>query len=128
MSIVELLPPAPAADGEEPEDPRAELVRRLLEYEQIKLAARALDALPSVAAGLVSLPKDAPWSKDLMAELAAFPGGKNDDQVDPLLDAVALLLLKGSYGWDDASQAGLARIMGGGSNHAAWRQRLTGGW
>ncbi|MCX7692642.1 segregation/condensation protein A [Tepidimonas taiwanensis] len=41
-----LLPPAPAADGEEPEDPRAELVRRLLEYEQIKLAARALDALP----------------------------------------------------------------------------------
>ncbi|MCX7742173.1 MAG: segregation/condensation protein A [Tepidimonas sp.] len=42
-----LLPPAPRAEGqEEPEDPRAELVRRLLEYERIKLAAQALDALP----------------------------------------------------------------------------------
>jgi len=32
--------------GAEAEDPRAELVRRLLEYEQIKLAAARLDALP----------------------------------------------------------------------------------
>ena len=31
---------------DEAEDPRAELMRRLLEYEQIKLAAKALDALP----------------------------------------------------------------------------------
>ncbi|WP_027467351.1 segregation and condensation protein A [Deefgea rivuli] len=30
----------------EPEDPRTELMRRLIEYEQMKLAARALDALP----------------------------------------------------------------------------------
>ncbi len=41
-----LLPRPPAADGAEAEDPRAELVRRLLEYERIKLAARDLDALP----------------------------------------------------------------------------------
>lgn len=42
-----LLPPAPRTEGEpEPEDPRAELVRRLMEYERIKLAAQALDALP----------------------------------------------------------------------------------
>jgi segregation and condensation protein A len=41
-----LLPPKKAADGAEPEDPRAELVRRLLEYEQMKLAAARLDALP----------------------------------------------------------------------------------
>ena len=41
-----LLPPKKSADGAEPEDPRAELVRRLLEYEQIKLAAAHLDALP----------------------------------------------------------------------------------
>jgi segregation and condensation protein A len=34
--------------GEEPEDPRAELVRRLLEYERMKQAARELDALPLV--------------------------------------------------------------------------------
>jgi segregation and condensation protein A len=43
-----LLPPKPSADGVEPEDPRAELVRRLLEYEQIKLAAARLDELPLV--------------------------------------------------------------------------------
>ena len=41
-----LLPPRKSADGAEPEDPRAELVRRLLEYEQMKLAAARLDALP----------------------------------------------------------------------------------
>jgi len=41
-----LLPrPKPAA-GEEAEDPRAELVRRLVEYEQMKLSAQRLDALP----------------------------------------------------------------------------------
>jgi segregation and condensation protein A len=41
-----LLPKPPAQPGEEPEDPRAELVRRLLEYEQMKQAAREVDALP----------------------------------------------------------------------------------
>ena len=41
-----LLPPKKAAEGEEAEDPRAALVRRLLEYEQIKLAAARLNALP----------------------------------------------------------------------------------
>ena len=41
-----LLPPRRSADGQEPEDPRAELVRRLIEYEQMKLAAARLDALP----------------------------------------------------------------------------------
>jgi len=43
-----LLPAKPAAEGEEPEDPRAELVRRLLEYEQMKLAAAQLDAMPVI--------------------------------------------------------------------------------
>ena len=42
-----LLPPKKTVDGKEPEDPRAELVRRLLEYEQMKLAAHKLDALPT---------------------------------------------------------------------------------
>src|SRR5438270_6776988 len=43
-----LLPKPPALPGEEAEDPRAELVRRLLEYERMKLAARKLDELPRV--------------------------------------------------------------------------------
>ncbi len=41
-----LLPARRTDDGKEPADPRAELVRRLLEYEQMKLAAAQLDALP----------------------------------------------------------------------------------
>ena len=41
-----LLPKPPAAPGAEPEDPRVELVRRLLEYERMKQAAREIDALP----------------------------------------------------------------------------------
>ncbi len=43
-----LLPPKKTAEGEEPEDPRAELVRRLLEYEQMKMAAARLGELPQV--------------------------------------------------------------------------------
>ena len=41
-----LLPARRTDDGSEPEDPRAELVRRLLEYERIKVAAARLDAMP----------------------------------------------------------------------------------
>ena len=41
-----LLPPKKQAEGQEPEDPRAELVRRLLEYEQLKLAAANLNQFP----------------------------------------------------------------------------------
>ena len=41
-----LLPPKRAAEGEEAEDPRAELVRRLLEYEQMKLASLQLNTIP----------------------------------------------------------------------------------
>jgi segregation and condensation protein A len=41
-----LLPPKKVAEGQEAEDPRAELVRRLLEYEQMKLAAQRITELP----------------------------------------------------------------------------------
>jgi segregation and condensation protein A len=41
-----LLPPKKVAEGQEPEDPRAELVRRLLEYEQMKMASLQLGNLP----------------------------------------------------------------------------------
>jgi segregation and condensation protein A len=41
-----LLPRPPRQDVQEPDDPRAELVRRLLEYEQMKAAAAELDRVP----------------------------------------------------------------------------------
>jgi segregation and condensation protein A len=43
-----LLPPKAVPQGQEPEDPRAELVRRLLEYEQMKLGAARLNELPQL--------------------------------------------------------------------------------
>ncbi|MET3106100.1 segregation and condensation protein A [Oxalobacteraceae bacterium GrIS 2.11] len=43
-----LLPVKSGDSGNEAEDPRAELVRRLLEYEQIKLAAMEVNTLPQV--------------------------------------------------------------------------------
>ncbi|WP_369417167.1 ScpA family protein [Leptothrix ochracea] len=43
-----LLPVRRADEGAEAEDPRAELVRRLLEYEQMKQAALEIDALPQL--------------------------------------------------------------------------------
>jgi segregation and condensation protein A len=41
-----LLPPKKVEGAQEVEDPRAELVRRLIEYERMKLAAAGLDKLP----------------------------------------------------------------------------------
>jgi segregation and condensation protein A len=43
-----LLPARRSNDGAEAEDPRADLVRRLLEYERIKLAAARIDAMPVI--------------------------------------------------------------------------------
>ncbi|HYT84957.1 MAG TPA: ScpA family protein [Burkholderiales bacterium] len=48
-----MLLPHPAMPGDEEEDPRAELVRRLLEYEKMKLAAQKLDALPQLGRDLL---------------------------------------------------------------------------
>ncbi|MGE6606962.1 segregation and condensation protein A [Halomonas sp. NPDC076908] len=57
-----LLPRPPKVEGDEEEDPRAELIRRLQEYERLKEAAESLDTLPrmgrdwfSVQAGLPPL-------------------------------------------------------------------------
>ncbi|HZQ74465.1 MAG TPA: ScpA family protein [Burkholderiales bacterium] len=49
-----LLPRPPAAEPLE-EDPRALLVRRLLEYEQMKKAAQALDELPQVGRDVIAI-------------------------------------------------------------------------
>ncbi|MEO6558868.1 MAG: ScpA family protein [Burkholderiaceae bacterium] len=43
-----LLPARKADSGDEAADPRAELVRRLLEYEQMKLAALQINTLPQL--------------------------------------------------------------------------------
>ena len=59
-----LLPRPPSADAEE-EDPRAELVRRLLEYEQMKKAANALDELPQAGRDVIAI---SVWIERTIAE------------------------------------------------------------
>src|SRR5580765_5890899 len=49
-----LLPRPPSAEATE-DDPRAELVRRLLQYEQMKKAAQALDELPQVGRDVIAI-------------------------------------------------------------------------
>src|SRR3954463_9743362 len=49
-----LLPRPPSAAAEE-EDPRAELIRRLLEYEQMKKAAQKLDELPQGGRDVIAI-------------------------------------------------------------------------
>jgi len=43
-----MLLPRPSSNGEDEEDPRAELVRRLQEYERYKQVAESIEALPRV--------------------------------------------------------------------------------
>ncbi len=59
-----LLPRPPAAEPDE-EDPRAELVRRLLEYERMKKAAQQLDQLPQVGRDVIAV---SVWVERTVAE------------------------------------------------------------
>lgn len=50
--------------------------------------SRAHDSAPFIESGNVLLPIDASWLSDFLAESSAFPGGKHDDQLDPMFDAI----------------------------------------
>ena len=58
-----MLLPRPPSDEEDEEDPRAELVRRLQEYERFKKAAEDLDALPRLERDVVMVEVEAPERK-----------------------------------------------------------------
>ena len=50
-----MLLPRPPSAAEEESDPRAELVRRLLEYERMKQAAQKLDQLPQAGRDVIAI-------------------------------------------------------------------------
>jgi predicted phage terminase large subunit-like protein len=58
--------------------------------------------------GQVFFPREAPWLADLEAELFAFPGGRHDDQVDSI--SQALEHNSPSY-WTKASLDGYSKLM-----------------
>ena len=64
--------------------------------------SRVMDVAPSIESGQVVLPRSAPWLSDFLAETSAFPAGAHDDQVDPMCDAIADIVLKrgGGYSWE----------------------------
>jgi segregation and condensation protein A len=73
-----MLLPRPSAEGEDEEDPRAELIRRLQEYERFKQAAQDLDELPRL-------------ERDVFAAQAEFPSG-HLRRVPPEVDLRELLI------------------------------------
>ncbi|NCA69647.1 MAG: segregation/condensation protein A [Sphingobacteriia bacterium] len=58
-----MLLPAPAASADEEADPRAELVRRLQDYERFKQAAVDLDALPRLERDVFAVQAQAPFEQ-----------------------------------------------------------------
>lgn len=53
--------------------------------------SRAAAVQPQVESGNVYLPDGAPWLDDFVGELASFPNGSHDDQVDALSQALLYL-------------------------------------
>lgn len=51
--------------------------------------SRAHDAAPFIESGNVILPEWADWLDAFLNEAATFPGGANDDMLDPMFDAIA---------------------------------------
>jgi segregation and condensation protein A len=67
-----LLPRPTRADGEPEEDPREELVHRLLEYRRLKEAAQSLAEIESLRRGI--------WRREVPTQDAA--GGGEEEEVD----------------------------------------------
>lgn len=53
--------------------------------------SRGYDAAPFIESGNVLLPQDAPWLSDFLVESGTFPNGANDDQLDPMFDAIRIV-------------------------------------
>ena len=80
-----LLPVPPSGDDEDDKDPRAELVRRLQEYERFQKAAEALDRLPQVGRDIVPVA----LAVDEIEPLRPAPEVELRDLVDALREALA---------------------------------------
>ena len=78
-----LLPRPESIDDEE--DPRAELVRRLQEYERYKQAAERLDELPRIGRDLVEIRAATPWVRMERPQ----PRVELEDLLSALADALA---------------------------------------
>lgn len=60
----------------------------------IDKVTRAMDTAPSIEAGHVYLPRNAPFISDLLTEATQFPNAAHDDTLDPLMDAIGDMLVQ----------------------------------
>jgi segregation and condensation protein A len=79
-----LLPRPESADGEE-DDPRADLVRRLQEYERYKQVAEALDEIPRLGRDVFEISVLAPYAKAVQVQ----PKVTLDDLMSAMRDVMA---------------------------------------
>jgi predicted phage terminase large subunit-like protein len=79
---------------------------------------RAQLVAPTIESGRVWLPEAAPWKSALVDELASFPSGQHDDQVDALVHG--LTYLRGSV------RAGPFRFIAAGTAHGGADDRWRG--
>lgn len=84
-----LLIPRPVAESEFEEDPRAELVRRLQEYERFRVAAEALDDLPRLQRDLFTAGAELPFAPLVRASATV--------QLDELLDALRDVMQRAAH-------------------------------
>jgi len=61
----------------------------------IDKVSRANDTAPFIEAGRVYLNEDIPYIQDLLTEYTSFPNGVHDDTLDPLFDAVDIVMIQG---------------------------------
>lgn len=87
-----LLPRPKLGEGDEAEDPRAELVRRLMEYEQMKIAGQHLNALPQAE-------REFFWVETLVEKslLVRLPEVSADDLRDAWMAVVRQAVLKRNH-------------------------------
>ena len=87
-----LLPRPKLGEGDEAEDPRAELVRRLMEYEQMKIAGQNLNALPQAE-------REFFWVETLVEKslLVRLPEVSADDLRDAWMAVVRQAVLKRNH-------------------------------
>ncbi len=87
-----LLPRPKPGEGDEADDPRAELVRRLMEYEQMKIAGQHLNALPQAE-------REFFWVETLVEKslLVRLPEVSADDLRDAWMAVVRQAVLKRNH-------------------------------
>ena len=79
---------------------RAKLPVKSIKVETDKYS-KARGTTPSIAVNPVFLPKGAPWRRDFLNEMYAFPEGTHDDQCDVLMGGVQQLLINGASMFDN---------------------------